>query len=316
MLFAILASIVGALTTLQSRFNGQLSTDIHNGVAAAIISFISGWVILIGFCGFYKPDRDGLKIIWSSLRNRRLKWWEILGGMGGGFFVALQSTLVPTLGVAIFTICIVGGQTTLSIIVDLMGLSPSGKHRLTPIRAFTTVIILISVTIAVYPDLKNSTFKFLPILLTLLVGGVVAFQQALNGRVNVFSQRPLATTFVNFLMGTLVLIVALAINLSRGGHIGALPHNPWVYMGGPLGLVFIAMSAITVKHLGILNFVLFSVTGQLIGGLAIDWIAPASHTRITSYLVTGTAMTLVAVVSSRFLTSRQSKSDTQSLTSN
>jgi transporter family-2 protein len=314
MLFSFLAAVIGALTTLQSRFNGQLSTDIHNGIAAAILSFITGWIVLIGFCFFYKPDRDGLKIIWSSLRNRTLKWWEILGGMGGGFFVALQSSLVPTLGVAIFTICIVGGQTTLSIFVDLIGLSPSGKHRVTAIRVITSIVILISVSIAVYPDLRNSTFKFAPILLTILVGGIVAFQQALNGRVNVISKRPLATTFVNFLMGTLVLIVALAVNLGRGGHIGPLPHNLWVYMGGPLGLIFIALSAFIVKQLGVLNFVLFSVSGQLLGGLIIDWIAPAAHTHITSYLITGTAMTLVAVVSSRFLTRFQNKSGERAVT--
>lgn len=301
MLFAFLAIVVGALTTLQSRINGELSTDIHNGIAAAILSFISGWIILIGFCVFYKPDREGLARVWSSLRTRRMKWWEILGGMGGGCFVALQSSLVPTLGVAIFTICVVGGQTALSIVVDLIGLSPSGKHRVSVLRVSTTLIILVSVYIAVYPDLKNSTFKILPILLTIGVGGLVAFQQALNGRVNTVSLRPLATTFVNFLMGTLILIIALSINLLRGGSIAPLPHNLWVYLGGPLGLIFIALSAFTVKHLGVLNFVLFSVTGQLIGGVAIDAIAPAAHTHITSYLLTGTAMTLVAVVSSRLL---------------
>ena len=305
MLFPILAIVVGALTSIQSRLNGQLSTDIHNGIAAALIAFGTGGIFVIAICLFNRPDRQGIIKIWQALRNGTLKPWEILGGMGGGFFVAIQSSVVPTIGVAIFTICTVGGQTLSSMIVDLIGLSPSGKHRITWIRSITALIILLSVSVAVYPQLRNSTFKFAPIILAIAVGIVVAFQQALNGRTNVVSTRPAATTLVNFLMGAFVLTIALEINLARGGSIGQLPHGFLVYLGGPIGVIFIAVSAFSVKHLGILNFILYSVTGQLIGALLLDWLAPAAHTKISAYLVTGTAMTLIAVVSSRLLTLRK-----------
>ena len=305
MLFAVLAIVVGALTAVQSRLNGQLSTDIHNGIAAALISFGTGWIFVIAACIINKPDRLGLIRIWSNLKTRKLKPWEIVGGMGGGFFVAIQSSVVPVIGVAIFTICTVGGQTASSMLVDYIGLSPSGKHRVTLIRAITAVITLASVTVAVWPQLQSATFKVAPIFFAILVGVIIAFQQALNGRMNVVSTRPLATTFVNFLMGFFVLTIALIVNLMRGGSIGHLPHGLLVYLGGPIGVVFIAVSAYTVKHLGILNFILFSVTGQLIGALTLDWLAPAAHTKVSAYLVTGTAMTLCAVVSSRIFSNRK-----------
>ena len=307
MFYSLLALVIGSLTSVQSRINGQLSKDIHNGIAAALISFLSGWLFVIIVCILWKPDRNGLANIWKALRTRRLKPWEVIGGMGGGFFVAIQSSSVPIIGVAIFTICAVGGQTISSMIVDLIGLSPSGKHKVTPVRAITAIVTLISVTIAVYPDLQSATFRFAPILLAIIVGVVVSFQQAINGRVNVVSTRPLATTFVNFLMGSTVLTIALIINLARGGTIGALPTNFVVYLGGIIGVIYIAVSAFTVRHIGILNMILFSVTGQLIGALLLDWLAPAANTKVTSYLLTGTAMTLGAVVSSRIFTLRQSK---------
>ena len=191
------------------------------------------------------------------------------------------------------------------MLVDFIGLSPSGKHRVTFLRAVTAIVTLLSVTIAVYPQLRNATFKLTPIFLAVIVGVVIAFQQALNGRMNVIATRPLSTTFVNFLMGSFVLSIALTINLSRGGSIGPLPRGILVYLGGPIGVIFIAVSAYTVKHLGILNFILFSVTGQLIGALLLDWLAPAAHTKISAYLITGTAMTLIAVVSSRLLDNRK-----------
>lgn len=305
MLFALLAVVVGALTAVQSRLNGQLSTDIHNGVAAALISFCTGWIFVILACTFNRPDRLGLIKIWEALKTKRLKPWEVIGGLGGGFFVAIQSSVVPIIGVAIFTICTVGGQTASSMVVDFVGLSPSGKHRITWTRSITALVTLISVTIAVYPQLRSSTFKFSPIALTIAVGIIIAFQQALNGRVNVVSMRPLATTFVNFLMGAVLLSFVLTINLLRGSSIGHLPHGLVVYLGGPIGVIYIAVSAYAVKHLGILNFILFSVTGQLIGALLLDWLAPAAHTKISAYLITGTAMTLIAVMSSRFLNMRR-----------
>lgn len=305
MFFAALATIVGGLTAIQSRLNGQLSTDIHNGIAAALISFGTGWIFVIAFCLFNKPDRLGLTNIWIGLRKRTLKPWEIIGGMGGGFFVAIQSSVVPVIGVAIFTICTVGGQTASSMLVDFFGISPSGKHRVTWLRGITAAVTLLSVTIAVFPQLRSSTFKVAPIVLAITVGIVVAFQQALNGRINVISARPLATTFVNFLMGSIVLTIALIYNLVRGGSIGSLPHGIVVYLGGPIGVIFIAVSAYTVKHLGILNFILFSVTGQLIGALLLDWLSPAAHTKVSAYLITGTTMTLIAVVSSRIFDYRK-----------
>ena len=293
MFYSLLALVIGSLTSVQSRINGQLSKDIHNGIAAALISFLSGWLFVIIVCILWKPDRNGLANIWKALRTRRLKPWEVIGGMGGGFFVAIQSSTVPIIGVAIFTICAVGGQTISSMIVDLIGLSPSGKHKVTPVRAITAIVTLISVTIAVYPDLQSATFRFAPILLAIIVG--------------VVSTRPLATTFVNFLMGSTVLTIALMINLARGGTIGALPTNFVVYLGGIIGVIYIAVSAFTVRHIGILNMILFSVTGQLIGALLLDWLAPAAHTKVTAYLLTGTAMTLGAVLSSRLLTLNREK---------
>jgi len=304
-LYPFLAIFVGALTAVQSRLNGQLSKDIHNGIAAAIISFGTGWLVLFILCFGLKEERAGLANIWKGVKSGRLARWEIVGGMGGGFFVATQSITVPKLGVAIFTIATVGGQTVASLLVDKIGLSPAGKKQITIPRVFAAIMVLFAVTGAVYPDLAHSTFSFGAVGITLFVGVVISFQQALNGRVNVVATRPLATAFLNFVMGTIVLSVALAINLGNGGTIGHLPTNPWIYLGGPIGVIFISVSAFAVKRMGILNFVLSSVTGQLIGALALDWLAPAAHTSVNSFLITGVLMTLGSILIGRYFENRK-----------
>jgi transporter family-2 protein len=236
-----------------------------------------------------------------------LKWWEIIGGMGGGFFVAVQATTVPIIGVAIFSICIIGGQTASSLLVDKWGISPRGKQLITPPRIFAAVMTLVAVTVAVYPDLGKSSFKFAPVFFALFVGAIVSFQQAVNSRVNEHAKRPLATAWLNFLMGSFVLSIALVINLIGGGKVGAFPHQWWVYMGGPIGLIFISVSAFTIKHTGVLNFLMFSVSGQLIGAILLDWLAPTAGREVTGYLLTGTLMTIVSIVASQLVAKKKTR---------
>lgn len=305
MLYPLLAIVVGALTAVQSRINGQLSKDIHSGIMAAVVSFGTGWFVLFILSFGIKHERAGLTNIWKGLKSGRLKSWEVIGGMGGGFFVATQSITVPKLGVAIFTICTVGGQTLSSLLVDKIGLGPSGKKRVTVPRVFSAIFTLFAVIVAVFPDLSKANFTFIPVLMVLIVGIVIAVQQALNGRVNVVATRPLATAFLNFLMGSIVLVIALMINLANGGTIGHFPSNPWLYGGGIIGVIFIAVSAATIKHLGVLNFVLASVTGQLTGALALDWLAPAANTSVSGFLVTGVLMTISAIAISRYFEVRK-----------
>ncbi len=304
-MYIALAVLVGALTAAQSRFNGELSFQIHNGIAAGLVSNTVGSAVLIVIALLFKKEREGISRTIAAVKSGRLAWWEMLGGLGGTIFLSTQGVTVPEIGVALFTISLVGGQTASSLMVDKIGLTPSGKKPVTFARILIAAVTLLSVSIAVYPDLSNSKFKILPILLAIIAGIVVAFQQAVNARVNVVSQRPLATTFFNFMIGTFFLLIALAINIGRGGTIGRLPTSPWLYLGGLFGLTFIAVSAYTLKHIGLLNFITFSVSGQLIGALLFDWLAPAAHTTVSGYLLTGTAMTMCAVIASRFMNVRR-----------
>ena len=303
-MYGIFAAIVGVLTACQSRSNGALSKAIHNGVAAALISFGSGWIILFILCFGVKKERAGIALLVNGIKLKKLKWWELIGGMAGGFFVAVQSIAVPQIGVAIFTICIIGGQTASSLVVDRMGITPKGKQHITAPRIFAAIMTLVAVTVAVYPKLQSSTFKLTPVILAVTVGAIVSFQQGVNARVNEISRRPLATTFLNFMMGSFVLTIALLVDFANGGSIGALPSNPLDYLGGIIGVIFIAVSAFTIKHMGILNFLLFSVSGQLFGAILLDWLWPATGVTLSSYLIYGTLITLGSIGMSQYFTKR------------
>ena len=108
-MFAIFAVLIGVVVAAQSRINGQLSSDLSNGLAAALISFATGWLILFILLALFKKERVGLFLIFKAVREKRLTLWEAGGGLLGGCFVAVQSITVPQIGVALFTISVVAG---------------------------------------------------------------------------------------------------------------------------------------------------------------------------------------------------------------
>ena len=306
-MFAIFAVLIGVVVAIQSRINGQLSADLNNGLAAALVSFLTGLAMVSILVFGFKRERDALYRIFSAIKSKDLVTWEVMGGVLGGFFVAAQSAVVPQIGVALFTISVVAGQTVSSLLVDKAGITPSGKQKINKPRILGAVATLIAVAIAVFPDLTNSEFRFLPLTFALIVGVFASIQQGMNGRVNVIAQRPLATAWLNFASGTVVVVIALSINLLFGATVGSFPSNFWVYTGGAAGLIFVAVSAYIIKHLGVLNFVILNIAGQLVGAVIIDWLAPAKAGSLNGYLIFGTIMTIISIAVSRLYEAKQAK---------
>ena len=306
-MFAIFAVLIGVVVAIQSRINGQLSVDLNNGLAAALISFLTGLVLVSILVFGFKNEREALFRIFTAIKNKQLVTWEVMGGVLGGFFVAAQSIVVPQIGVALFTISVVAGQTVSSLLVDKAGLTPSGKQKITKPRILGAIATLIAVAIAVFPDLTNSEFRFIPLTFALIVGVFASIQQGMNGRVNVIARRPLATAWLNFASGAVVVVIALSIDLALGSTVGALPNNFWVYTGGAAGLIFVAVSAYIIKHLGVLNFVILNIAGQLVGAVIIDWVSPTKAGSLNGYLIFGTIMTIISIAVSRLYEARKAK---------
>jgi transporter family-2 protein len=306
-MFAIFAVLIGVVVAIQSRINGQLSVDLDNGLAAALVSFLTGLAIVSVLVFGFKREREALFRVFEAIKNKQLVTWELMGGVLGGFFVAAQSAVVPQIGVALFTIAVVAGQTISSLLVDKVGMTPSGKERITKPRIFGAVATLIAVAIAVFPDLTNSEFRFLPLTFALIVGVFASFQQGMNGRVNVVGKRPLATAWLNFVSGTIVVVIALSVDLALGATIEPLPGNFWVYTGGAAGLIFVAVSAYIIKHLGVLNFSILNIAGQLVGAILIDWLAPTKAGSLNGCLIFGTVMTIISIAVSKLYEGRKVK---------
>lgn len=289
-----LTVVSGALVAVQSRINGQLARRLDDFAVAALVSFGSGLLILLVVVAAWPAGRRGLARLGAALRERRLAWWMLLGGIAGAAFVATQGIAAGVLGVALFTVAIVAGQTLGGVVFDVVGLGPGGRRPLTLARAAGALLALSAIGWAVSAQVVAAVPLHL-MLLPFAAGFAVSWQQAMNGRVRTASSSALAATLVNFAVGTAVLVVVMVVHAASAGWPAAMPEEPWLYAGGAIGCVFIAMQAALVRRVGVLVLALGIVAGQLAAALALDLLLPTSDHGVGVATIGGTVLALVAV---------------------
>ena len=295
---AVIASFVGgSLIALQSRLNGQLSSTLHNPPQAAVFSLVSGLLILCVLVLVIASIRSGLRRIRATVRGGQLEWWALTAGILGGCSVIVQTATVPLLGVSVFTIALVSGQSASSLFVDRVGLGPTGKQAVTLRRAIAAVLTIVAVILAVSDRFGSATFPMWAVAFALAAGLVLSVQQALNGQVSRAAQNPMAATFVNFLLGSVLAITAFVVVWMFSGIDPApWPRGPWwIYLGGGVGVCIVGIMSWVVPVIGVLIFALSSIAGQLIGALVLDAVAPTGVADITWNLISGITLAFVAV---------------------
>ncbi len=268
------AVLVGVMTAVQARVNGELGLRLDDGLAAAVVSFGSGLVILIVLSLALPVGRRGARALAAGVRDRTIPWWMLIGGAAGALTVATQGLAVAVIGVSLFTVGVVAGQTVNGLVLDRVGYGPAGVVAVTMPRVAGGVLALVAVAVS----LQGGVLERVPLwmlVLPLLAGVGIAWQQATNGRLRQRVGTPLTATLVNFIGGTVLLVIAALVSVAVTGPPRALPTEPWLYIGGALGVFYIFLSAALVVQTGVLLLGLGTVAGQLLTAFAIDLVWPA-----------------------------------------
>ena len=293
-----LAALSGFMIALQARANGELSHRLDNGLQAALVSFGSGLIIIAVIALFNPSIKEGIRTLRAAVRTKAIPTWTLFAGMLGGSFVAVQTQIVPLIGVAIYSVASIAGQSAISLVVDRIGLTGGGKKKITPRRITAAFVTVFAVFISVADRLDGRNLSIAAVLLGVLAGAIVGVQRALNGQINEHSHQSFTTSLLNFVMGTTFLIILLiAVMLIGGMKLSPLPAGPWwIYTGGVIGVIYIAFTSTIVQHLGVLTFTLISVGGQLVGSLLIDLFSPTDGVQVSVYLVSGIVLTYLGVL--------------------
>lgn len=290
-----LGVLIGALVAIQGRANAALARDLGDAIGGAALGFILGWVIITVAVVAGPQHRRALAAIPGLVRGKQLAWWLCLGGLGGATLVASQGFAVPVLGVSLFTVALVAGQTTSSLEVDRLGLGPGGRLALTRTRVAAAVISLVAVAVAADPFGTSLHLNAVAVLVCLFAGTLVSAQQAFNGRVAAATGSPIAAAWMNFTVGGIML---WTLTLLRHPDFSRTPsplERPWLYVGGLIGATFVVTAARLVRTLGVLLLTLTSIAGQLLGAVVLDVVVPTTRGALGLHQVIGVVLTFVAV---------------------
>ena len=288
------AVVCGGLVAAQSRINGELGRELGDGYLAAVISFGSGFVIMAGIVLVIPAARRGVVRVVERIRSGSTPWWYAAGGAAGGLFVLSQGLTAALLGVALFTVATIAGQTVSGLLVDRRGIGSMRPKAVTASRVVGAVLAVFAVALAVSPQLRGGV-EWWVLVMPLVAGLGLAWQQAVNGQVREISRSALTATFFNFLVGAVLLVIVFAVHALLAWHPVTFPANPLLYVGGVNGILFVTGFAIAVRFVGVLLLGLGAIAGQLAVSLLFDLLLPVAEHPVEWTTIVGTAVTFIAI---------------------
>ena len=272
---------------LQAKLNGLLGIEINNGVLAAEVSFGTGLILISLIMIARKSTSKEIRTLSTSVKKRELPVWVLFAGSIGGFFVMTQGLTAGILGISIFTLSVVTGQAIAAVIIDTFGLIGITARKLNLARGLGALIATAGLFVANFqPDSHLSPLLLMP----LIAGFGIGFQQAMNGNIGKAAGSPLLATWINFAVGVLVIGLVLLFKLDGLEQI-TWPSNPLLYLGGTIGVIFIFMQVIVVRIIGVLAMGVSLLIGQLTASFVLDIFFPsAGHNPLGLANIVGLSM--------------------------
>lgn len=129
--------------------------------------------------------------------------------------------------------------------------------------------------------------------LMVVVGGLIALQPAVNAGLGRATGN-VAAALVSFAIGTMLLVVLVAISGQAGG-LGSAFDVRWYYLlGGVLGVAYVFVALVTVSSIGAGGVAAATITGQLTASVVLDrlGVLGLAETPITIERVLGVALLL------------------------
>ena len=113
--------------------------------------------------------------------------------------------------------------------------------------------------------------RLLYALLPLAGGALIAAQAPINARLRVALASPLGSAFLSFVIGTALLLIAVAVVGDGASVLKDLGDGPWwAYAGGACGAVFVVATLLAAPRVGVTTTFVAVIAGQVVAAALID----------------------------------------------
>jgi bacterial/archaeal transporter family-2 protein len=109
----------------------------------------------------------------------------------------------------------------------------------------------------------------LAVILTALVGGLIALQAPINAQLG-RATGSLPAALVSFFVGTVLLFLIVVLTGDTNGLRSTFDVNWYYLIGGILGAAYVTVALISVKSIGAGGVAAATITGQLTAAVVID----------------------------------------------
>lgn len=108
-----------------------------------------------------------------------------------------------------------------------------------------------------------------PVIFAFVIGLLIILSRQVNGRL-ALSTTPMISSFWNHFVGLVFMtVLGLAMGDLIPPNIGEIPL--WIYLGGALGVVFVASGSWLITRIGAVNTTLLVISGQMVSGVVLDF---------------------------------------------
>jgi transporter family-2 protein len=257
---------VSAQFALQAPINARLAVATGR-VPAALVSFlvgVAGLMVVVLVSG----GVGGLAEIGDAPA------WQLLGGVIGAAFVLTALVTVPMVGAGGVAAATITGQMIGSIALDANGWLGLDTEPVTVWRVGGAMLLLAGTVLilrrpggGVGPPGRSR--RRVAGAFIVFAGLALATQAPINAGLG-DEIGGLEAALVNFIVGSLVLAIAV-LATRTGGGIAAAAGVPRRYLaGGLIGAIYVTASVLLVRTIGAGGIAATTITGQLASSVALD----------------------------------------------
>lgn len=328
-----IALLAGLAMAVQTPTNGSLGV-LCAVQRSSVVNFLGGWILLAVLVATVGTGDLG--------HAAQAPWWQFLGGVYGVYIVLAVSAATPVLGVALTLMAVMFGQLTAGMVIDTLGLLDATRLPFSPLRALGCLAVAVGIAfvyvsrwklgkaaavaheVSKHDARKRETGRresrrrddgrrdtsrrdagtAARYLVLVLVAGVVSSMQSPTNTALARHVGSIEASFVNFSVGLLLALVALAVRCARLHEKPIPPRavlrrtSPWQYLGGMYGTVIVIAAVLATPVIGVGLLMACEMLGQLAGGMVIDGLGllRTPKVRLDGWRIGGVAWIALGIV--------------------